>query len=498
MFKTFLLFISLVSITPASAQKIEITGKVADSQRSIRILPEVFIGISAESIVKKAIRRIQNNYPTQPFQLNGILRIYHAETDSPKIYRFFKSDAVVELYYSSYQNPESDVEVKVKQNKTIFLKPNAAPFDSSIWIDSYRVDDFVHRKGDFIDSEKIDNFRYSLSGKTILNGTSVWIINFESKQKEHAQGSLFIDTATYAFVAAKYSRFNIRKFRRRTIESANFDVLFRNHNGKWYLSKKSVQMKYLFSKATLMKTIDFIATEINDTIQFSHFKNNETVKPSAEDNRIQVKATDSSWVFYDTLFTKAEREQAINYIPIPTEKINSNIGASNELITNTTTGFGNAEWGNTAPSIPEPGGLRNGIFATSTSDRISSGATYYGVMEMTGGLSEYCITFGTVAGRSTRYTPNGNGVISANGYALLTFTSPQSGWPGLDGNSSPTTPNACTLTCEVYGNAGIMTRGGNWLTSPSGSLSIATRNSIQPVLFPRYEGYGCRAVLYPR
>ena len=176
----------------------------------------------------------------------------------------------------------------------------------------------------------------------------------------------------------------------------------------------------------------------------------------------------------------------------------SNAGAANEVITNNTTGFGNAEWANTVPSVPENGGLRNGIFATPTSDRISSGATYYGVMDMTGGLSEYCISMGTVAGRSTRLTPNGNGVISANGYALLTFTSPQSGWPGLDGNSSPTTPNACTVTCEVYGNAGIMVRGGNWQTTPPASLSMATRSSAQPVLFPRNEGYGCRGVLYIR
>jgi hypothetical protein len=158
---------------------------------------------------------------------------------------------------------------------------------------------------------------------------------------------------------------------------------------------------------------------------------------------------------------------------------------------------GNANWSGTTPASPENGPVRNGEFATSSSNRVSSGAAFFGVMEMTGNVSEYCITIGTVAGRSVRFVPNGNGTISANGNAQLSVGG-AGFWPGMEGNSSYITANTCSGTCEVTGVGGIMQRGGNWTTSVLNTFSIAARSSALPSSTIRFYGFGGRGVLYIR
>ena len=108
----------------------------------------------------------------------------------------------------------------------------------------------------------------------------------------------------------------------------------------------------------------------------------------------------------------------------------ANVGQLNELVTNPGTGTGNAAYG-----LTRPGGItipfRCGIFAASaiTASRQETGATYYGVMEMSGNLWEICISTGTPNGRS--FLPNhGNGIISPT-----TGNSTVSGWPPTSGVS---------------------------------------------------------------
>ncbi len=60
------------------------------------------------------------------------------------------------------------------------------------------------------------------------------------------------------------------------------------------------------------------------------------------------------------------------------------------------------------------GPVRVGNFARSGSTRISSGSSYYGIMEMSGNLLERIVTIGNSTGRA--YTGNlGNGVLNING-----------------------------------------------------------------------------------
>lgn len=104
----------------------------------------------------------------------------------------------------------------------------------------------------------------------------------------------------------------------------------------------------------------------------------------------------------------------------------NNAGAGNEEIaTNYSTTAGNCSWSTTDGGINGP--LRVGIFASNTnnSGRETSGASYYGVMELSGNLSERTVTVGNITGRSFTGT-NGNGSIDGSGNADVT------NWPGTD------------------------------------------------------------------
>ena len=71
------------------------------------------------------------------------------------------------------------------------------------------------------------------------------------------------------------------------------------------------------------------------------------------------------------------------------------------------------------------GPVRCGLFATGTSTRAEAGASYYGVMEMSGNLWERPVTVGNSTGRS--FTGNhGDGALSSSGDANA------GNWPGTD------------------------------------------------------------------
>jgi formylglycine-generating enzyme required for sulfatase activity len=100
-------------------------------------------------------------------------------------------------------------------------------------------------------------------------------------------------------------------------------------------------------------------------------------------------------------------------------------------VSNTTNA--NAVYNNNFTSGP----ARVGIFATASSDRVASGGSYYGVMEICGNVWEQVIKFENSTGRAFTGL-SGNGILTSNGDADT------SNWPDYMG--------ACK-------------RGGGWLTA---------------------------------
>lgn len=98
----------------------------------------------------------------------------------------------------------------------------------------------------------------------------------------------------------------------------------------------------------------------------------------------------------------------------------TNGGASNETASNS--GNGLSAYGGHA-SVQGP--MRCGFAATSTTTRAQAGASYYGVMELSGNLWERSVTIGNATGRAFD-GGLGNGALDASGNANVT------NWPGTD------------------------------------------------------------------
>jgi formylglycine-generating enzyme required for sulfatase activity len=107
----------------------------------------------------------------------------------------------------------------------------------------------------------------------------------------------------------------------------------------------------------------------------------------------------------------------------------ANQSQSSEIVSNAASSpIGNANYSPTSTNYLGP--LRNGVFATATSNRISSGGSFYGVMEMSGNLYEKVVTTATAQGQGFTAV-HGTGFLSSNGYALGV-----AGWPGYTAGTS--------------------------------------------------------------
>jgi len=151
-----------------------------------------------------------------------------------------------------------------------------------------------------------------------------------------------------------------------------------------------------------------------------------------------------------------------------------NDNATNEgIASNYSTSTGNASYDITDGSINGP--LRVGIFAAhaDNSGRITAGASYYGIMELSGNLWERAVTVGNATGRDFTGL-HGNGALSTNGHANETA------WPGLTSG-------------EVTGATGSGFRGGSWFFNAS-CMRVSDRSSAAVTHAVRDNYYGFRAV----
>ena len=132
-------------------------------------------------------------------------------------------------------------------------------------------------------------------------------------------------------------------------------------------------------------------------------------------------------------------------------------GVSNASSTNGNSINGNTNFGNQSP-------YRSGLFGTSTSNRVTSGSSFYGIMELSGNVLEQVVGTDNAAARS--FTGQaGNGGLNAAGDADVDY------WPGINGNGTSTVANT------VYGGVtGVTTATG--ATSRGGSCAMTAGNSV--------------------
>lgn len=167
------------------------------------------------------------------------------------------------------------------------------------------------------------------------------------------------------------------------------------------------------------------------------------------------------------------------------EYIITNGGLQSEAVTNMSTIAGNALYNETSPDKH----MRGGIFATATSTRVSAGAGYYGAMELTGSMTEYCVSTSSTAGRS--YTgKHGDGNLNASGMADVDY------WPGVNGNNNLANANSpYNGSLGVTQTAGMLHRGGHLLFNNDAQHTLTVSRRFSGLLLNSYGvGFGIRGV----
>lgn len=125
------------------------------------------------------------------------------------------------------------------------------------------------------------------------------------------------------------------------------------------------------------------------------------------------------------------------------------------------------------------GPLRAGIFATDESTKSKASSGFYGVLDLSGNLSERTVTIGNAAGRTFSGT-HGDGELSV--VSNYEGNATNSDWPGIDSNSSR----------GVTGASGSGLRGGSWADA-SDRLRTSDRQDAAVNDSNRLSTYGFRA-----
>jgi formylglycine-generating enzyme required for sulfatase activity len=134
---------------------------------------------------------------------------------------------------------------------------------------------------------------------------------------------------------------------------------------------------------------------------------------------------------------------------------------------------------NAVLNLGVPGPMRVGVFAKANTNRVEAGASYYGIMELSGNVYERAVSIAHVAGR--RFTGKlGDGTISTSGNAN------EYGW-----NLDMFMPNG-----EITNAGGMGHRGGAWDNDidPPRFLRVSNRAVAALSDLPRRTRYGGRGV----
>jgi hypothetical protein len=223
-----------------------------------------------ENIIRTAVEKIPDNYPTQPTTVLGFYRESRTDSMDQHIYL---AEGVLNIHKTSYKNSKEGM-VSLVQGRKINLKN---PLDtiirggfSSGHMAAHRFD-FVKNREDFIDQDFFPAYKYWIETITTYNGRQVYVIAFEKdpdgkglKRRKvgktsiierllggskstvldaRLKGKVYIEKDSYAFVRAEFevTKEGLKRYEDYPLYSGNWTsnryvVNYQQVEGKWYFS----------------------------------------------------------------------------------------------------------------------------------------------------------------------------------------------------------------------------------------------------------------------
>lgn len=226
-------------------------------------LKELVVSVRTESIINKAIRKIPENYPSGDFLMTGMLRIVNSAKDSVLDAYFYKSDALLKLYYPGYGKKKSPDISLLHAQDTLITDPDHKP--NVRWVSGYTglaYKDYVHERPEFL-VPNTKKYKYIVNGKDWINDTRVYVVNFFSTEKAQNAGTMYIDTANYAFVRITFTNYNIQRAFMINIDKSTNIIDYKKRGNKWFLEATETNIITRHKQFDLSRAFNFRTTAID-------------------------------------------------------------------------------------------------------------------------------------------------------------------------------------------------------------------------------------------
>ncbi|MBN1925768.1 MAG: carboxypeptidase-like regulatory domain-containing protein [Prolixibacteraceae bacterium] len=179
-----------------------ITVKMAPAEYMIgevTVMPDSTL----RTLLKRAYEKIPENYPDFPTRSSGFYRECVKQKDAGYLYI---SEAILDVYKTSYKNDESGQVKIVKSRKNIAPGSdtiNPVRFYGGIHYPHYI--DLVKNRASILKPSK--KYKYILKGQEIFNEKEVYCISFSPKEesKKGITGKFYIDKETLAYLKFEYN-----------------------------------------------------------------------------------------------------------------------------------------------------------------------------------------------------------------------------------------------------------------------------------------------------
>lgn len=268
-----------------------------------------------EGLVRETLSNSGKNY----LEENTIMTAFYRETIKRKRRNVSLSEAVVNIYKSSYKIYSKKDGIKILKIRkdtdysrldTVALKLSGGPFNTLF-------QDIIKYPNYFIPSFFISNYSFSVHRTSKINNTSVYVIRFKQKEdiiEPFYYGELYIDGKNKILLSATYS-LNVSDrekaselFVKKKPKGANvwptkaaYRVDYAERNGKWFYSYSNLSIDFkvnwykkifntTYSLSAEMAITDWIENRTSD-----YPKRKELINPS-------IILTDSKVGFQDLNF----------------------------------------------------------------------------------------------------------------------------------------------------------------------------------------------------
>jgi CubicO group peptidase (beta-lactamase class C family) len=176
-------------------------------EKKINQLQEVTVKPpNAMELLKKAIEKIPENYPSSPYLLNGFYRLTgRKEKDIVHM-----SEAVFDIYNENYSRRNKQVKLlKARYDKDLTAFKGNDEFDFGSTPREILDYDIVSNvnESDILSKQELKNYQFSYKGLIDYNGTEAYQISFDQKdgvKRSLKQGIMIIDAQNFAFLEFRY------------------------------------------------------------------------------------------------------------------------------------------------------------------------------------------------------------------------------------------------------------------------------------------------------